>query len=273
MERILAAKPTWAGQFDDGAVLSAAVAHSAHGCIDVLERAGASAKVKKTKDRDLLLSALFNDVVGERPKLVRRMLGMGAPVDGNEGEIHPLGAACLQRDMEVARILLAAGADVDKKDDEGVCALIHALSEIDDQEDIARSEKMVDLLLEAKAAADARDCFDESALHFACANGVAGAVGLLLDAGAKPWAKNNVGSAPMALAIENGQEEAGIALARSLAPKSAPSSQWYSLAKDASGEGMDDLASLLRSKGESRDLDAAAGGKNGKKKAGGGLRV
>ena len=82
-------------------------------------------------------------------------------------------------DIEVLNALLAAGADVDGRDDRGWTALMHAVNE--------SQEPQVELLLASKANPDVRAPDGATALFIAVSRGRTEIVALLRQAGADPW--------------------------------------------------------------------------------------
>ena len=82
-------------------------------------------------------------------------------------------------DIEVLNALLAAGADVDGRDDRGWTALMHAVNEGQDP--------LVELLLASKANPDVRAPDGATALFIAVSRGRAEIVAFLRQAGADPW--------------------------------------------------------------------------------------
>ena len=99
-------------------------------------------------------------------------------------------------DIEVLNALLAAGADVDGRDDRGWTALMHAVNE--------SQEPQVELLLASKANPDVRAPDGATALFIAVSRGRAEIVGLLRRAGADPWFAGPDGRTPADVARAGG---------------------------------------------------------------------
>ena len=99
-------------------------------------------------------------------------------------------------DIEVLNALLAAGADVDGRDDRGWTVLMHAVNEGQDPQ--------VELLLASKANPDVRAPDGATALFIAVSRGRAEIVGLLRRAGADPWFAGPDGRTPADVARAGG---------------------------------------------------------------------
>jgi uncharacterized protein len=122
----------------------------------------------------------------------------------NADGFTPLGVACAVGNWRLARFLLERGA---KAEVEGaVPALLGAAG--GDEDDAAG----VQLLLKHKARVDTRDRERRSALHVAAANGHAGIVAALLDAGADVRARDASGMTPLLSAARGGRVSAFDAL-------------------------------------------------------------
>lgn len=104
--------------------------------------------------------------------------------------VTPLMAAAGSGRRELAALLLDRGARVDDADARGYTALFHACYNAD--EDRGYPE-LVALLLEAGADKEASIGFGVRPLMYAAGNGEAGVVQALLDGGADPLARNEVG--------------------------------------------------------------------------------
>ena len=99
-------------------------------------------------------------------------------------------------DIEVLNALVAAGADVDGRDDRGWTALMHAANEGQDP--------LVELLLAAPADPDAQAPDGATALFIAVSRGRAEIVALLRQAGADPWLAGPDGRTPADVARAGG---------------------------------------------------------------------
>jgi ankyrin repeat protein len=73
---------------------------------------------------DGLASALISAIVGKQTQTVTRLLSMGADVNIDYRDITPLVCAAERRSPEIVRLLIAAGADVNKRDGFGITPMM-----------------------------------------------------------------------------------------------------------------------------------------------------
>lgn len=106
----------------------------------------------------------------------------------------PLHYACVDRQTQVAKNLIATGMDVNQADDDGITPLHLAAQQSD--------ASTVTVLLAHRAQVDAVDVHGNSPLWKAVFNsrGDGEVIRLLRSAGANPGLKNNHGVAPLDLA-------------------------------------------------------------------------
>jgi len=100
--------------------------------------------------------------------------------------------------VEVVKLLLNKGANVDVKDNDGRTPLLWAAEN--------RHEAVVRLLLDKGASVDAKDNNSRTPLLWAAENGYEAIMRLLLDKGANIDAKDNNGRTPLLWADRNGHE-------------------------------------------------------------------
>jgi ankyrin repeat protein len=108
--------------------------------------------------------------------------------------------------VEIARLLLAAGADPNAATNHRVSGPLHYAADgyvIDPAWDAKRQVKMIRCLLDAGAEVNAQDKNGASPLHRAVRTRCAAAVKCLLEAGGDPRLKNKPGSTPFHLAVQN----------------------------------------------------------------------
>jgi hypothetical protein len=122
--------------------------------------------------------------------------------------------------VEIARLLLAAGADVSAARNRRRSQPLHYASDgyLENPAWNAASQvAMIRLLVEAGANIDAQDKNGATPLHRAVRTRCAAAAKCILDAGGNPTIRNKPGSAPLHLAVQNtgrggsGSEKARIA--------------------------------------------------------------
>ena len=134
-----------------------------------------------------------------REQTVARRLAAGANPNDSRMSTTALMYAAKDGQAGVAAQLIAAGAKVNAKDNDGDTALIYAA--IDNRTDVMKA------LLAAGADVDARNNNGNTALLAAALRDRAAAVGLLLAAGADPDVKNKKGQTARSAAEEEGHKE------------------------------------------------------------------
>lgn len=129
-------------------------------------------------------------------KLVKKILeGNLAAVDCKDDEGYtPLMWAALNNNHEMCTLLLAAGADVNERNEDGQTPLMYAWN-----------AEICKTLLEAGAEVDSRNNDGWTPLMVAALNGSVKTCGVLLDAGADINAKNSGGRTPLIVAAYRGQ--------------------------------------------------------------------
>ena len=154
--------------------------------------------------------------------------------------------AAAQGHLDVVQALVAAGADVNAKDNSGRSALFHALeARYDDVADLLLSQPKLDLnahgkngttalisyvwrerpdvvksLLDRGADVNSQDDDGDTALHGAAENGNMEIIQLLLAKGAQLNARNKVGGTPLMWAAVYGNDDAVKELLKAGADKS-----------------------------------------------------
>lgn len=104
--------------------------------------------------------------------------------------------------VEVAKSLLANGANINEKDADGSTPLMLAS---EGNAYLPNSVPLVQILIDARASLEARDLRGRTALHRAAAGGRTNVVGVLLDSGALLNTKTNDGATPLYYAVEFGK--------------------------------------------------------------------
>jgi ankyrin repeat protein len=141
---------------------------------------------------DALVFAIEEDAI----ELVRDFLAEGALADGPDGRRSPLHWAADCLDDGIPRLLIAEGARLEARDEEGRTPLHLAVRE---------SEKIAGILMDAGAEIEARDDAGWTPLHHAVEKGWDGMVSLLLARGADVNAECGRGWTPLAFALLSGR--------------------------------------------------------------------
>jgi hypothetical protein len=118
----------------------------------------------------------------------------------------PLHLAAAGYRVEIAQLLLAAGADPNARMNHRWSGPLHYAADgnlIPPEWDAERQVRMIELLLDAGAEIDAQDKNGATALHRAVRTRCAAAVRCLLKRGANSRVRNKNGSLPMDLATRN----------------------------------------------------------------------
>jgi hypothetical protein len=149
----------------------------------------------QTAKSDLLLRAAARNDVDE----VARLLAEGHDHEPNAKGVTPLMGAAHAGALEPLRLLLAAGAPVDARDDHGYTALMLACN--------AGHAVCVRLLLGARAEVEAHDNDGMTSLMFAAQGGHDDIVRILMERGADPNAANVRGISAVSLARQKGHEQ------------------------------------------------------------------
>lgn len=105
--------------------------------------------------------------------------------------------------VEIAKMLLAAGADVASAKNRRWSQPLHYAADGSPSRDANQQAAMIRLLLNAGAKVDAQDKNGATPLHRAVRTRCAAAVKCLLEAGADPTIRNKPGSTPFHLAVQN----------------------------------------------------------------------
>lgn len=129
---------------------------------------------------------LYHALCADDLDIARQLLEAGADVNARAGEFTPLIALCKRDDPEAVQLLLDHGADTELSGERGMTAL-HATV-------LQKSVECARLLLSNGAEIDAQDEGGRTPLSYACARDAADLVALLLDEGADVHAKDRQGA-------------------------------------------------------------------------------
>ena len=146
------------------------------------------------------MTALHWAVFHQHDKTVRLLLDAGAEANvGNAYEVRPLSIACTNGDADLAKRLLAAGADVKATLPGGETTLMTAAR--------TGNADLVRVLIEHGAELDATERNGQTALMWAAAEGNVAAVDQLIDAGADLHVQLKSGFTAMMFAAREGRIE------------------------------------------------------------------
>ena len=137
-------------------------------------------------------------------EIAKLLIDAGADVEAkNEYDMTPLHLATWKNHIEIAKLLIEAGADLEAKDNCGETPLHFASSNDSISIEIAK------LLIEKGADVEVKsDSWGFTPLHYASRDNHIEAAKLLIDKGADVGAKNEDGITPLDLASEYGNIEA-----------------------------------------------------------------
>jgi ankyrin repeat protein len=205
VKRLLKERVTVDAKDADGQSALEYAAREGHtGIVELLLAEGADANGKGGDDTPLI-DALWHC----HPDVAILLVNHGARVEGKHstsGE-SPLRMAAKDGLIELAKLLIAHGAEVEATDNAGNTALHCAV--------VSGKRAMVELLLSRSADMNAKGCFANTPLHAAAESGYKDVVQLLIDKHAAVNPKNEFGQTPAACAMESGHKDIVLLLAAS----------------------------------------------------------
>lgn len=146
------------------------------------------------KRAERLRAAIQTDDIPAIRELVTRWPSLLRPRTRGSEAGSPLHTAAWEQRIEIVRLLLELGADVNAKDDVGNTPLHRAVSEQFHDQHLEKTSEIVELLIASGASVHAGSKFDWTPLHYA-ASGEAARI--LLQHGADPNATHDRGESPM----------------------------------------------------------------------------
>ncbi|MBN2171693.1 MAG: ankyrin repeat domain-containing protein [Candidatus Krumholzibacteriota bacterium] len=193
------------------ALLALMAASAAAGEIHEAIAAGELARVTRLLEADPGLLTRPNDnrfhdlplhaaVYAGQLEIARLLLDKGADIDaGDADNSTPLGCAAVSRQREMAALLIERGADINRRDNKGDCPLSFAVS--------AGDTAIVGMLLSAGADHYFRGADGRTLLHLAAASGMRGLVERMLERGEPVDAATAHGMTPLTFAARGGRVE------------------------------------------------------------------
>ncbi|NIO29795.1 MAG: hypothetical protein GTO29_14720 [Candidatus Latescibacteria bacterium] len=133
-------------------------------------------------------------------EIARLLLEAGADIDGGDSDNSTaLGVAAMRKHGEMVAFLIEQGADINRRDRKADCPLSFAV--------YGRDEAIIQQLLDAGADLYFRNPNGETLLHISCQRGVRGLVEHLLDNHAEIDARSANGGTPLGYAAMQGHAE------------------------------------------------------------------
>ena len=152
----------------------------------------------RARVKELLKAA--PELANERVKKARLALELPHWIYAGDTPLHMAAAGYR---VEIAKLLLAVGADVNAAGTHRHATALHYAADGNPERDTKRQVAMIRLLLEAGADIQAQDKNGATPLHRAVRTRCAEAVKYLLDAGADTTVRNKPGSTAFHLAVQN----------------------------------------------------------------------
>lgn len=146
------------------------------------------------KRAERLRAAIQTDDIPAIRELVTRWPSLLRPRTRGSEAGSPLHTAAWERRIEIVRLLLELGADVNAKDDVGNTPLHRAVSEQFHDQHLEKTSETVELLIASGASVHAKSKYGQTPLH-----GVASgeAAKIMLQHGADPNASDDSGKSPL----------------------------------------------------------------------------
>ena len=135
---------------------------------------------------------------------VKKLLGAGADINSSasgKGGMTPLNYAAYEGHLEIVKLLLDKGAEIDTRDNMSFTPLLVAAIS-------GHQEVQKELIIRGADVNLAERSFGWTTLHRAAANGHLELIQLLLDKGAQINIKNKKGDTPLAVARQKGKTKA-----------------------------------------------------------------
>jgi hypothetical protein len=267
LDAVLSAKADWPAALKDGRALYAACKRGDLWSIERLAGAGACLEAV-LDDACPSVSPLRRSVEHGRWSSALKLLELGAKPDGEGGRQSVLARAVSSGPRVLVEALLEAGADPNAKS----CVLrcvdlaLNECARMSQCADFAESLKVLSALLAAGARVDGVDDAGCTALMRAGASGRLDMVEALLAAGADAGKRSAAGEWASMIAAESGMEGAAVRLLSAAPPVAGGT--WKKLGRLAAERGMSELAGMVASRKEGREIAEVARPRRGSSRAG-----
>jgi len=122
---------------------------------------------------------------------------------------YPIAVALLARNIDITRMLLAAGANIDIKDEKGRTPMMLCAEDIGNQQDQSKDavRSTIGFILDNGANVNAKDQRGQSVIFYAVKQGDTKLIDLLLDHDADINARDNAGETPIFIPAKNGDTD------------------------------------------------------------------
>lgn len=164
---------------------------------------------------------------------VRELIDQGADIDsrGDPEKYTPLMLACINKNTELAKLLVEKGADVNSSDINKITPLSYAA--------LHGKPELVSLLIEKGADVNNIDLHGNTPLYYAAAKGKLKVAKLLIEKGANVNIENTYGYTPLDIAYANSQLKIVTLLTKKGAKGTLASNQAATLQEVASVDAQD----------------------------------
>lgn len=163
----------------------------------------------------------------------RELIDQGADMDSRSGPKNhtPLMLACINKNTEIAKLLVEKGADVNSSDIDKITPLSYAA--------LHGKPELVSLLIEKGANVNNIDLHGNTPLYYAAAKGKLVVTNLLIEKGADVNIENKYGYTPLDIAYANGKLKIVTLLSKKGAKGKLASNQAATLQETASVDTQD----------------------------------
>jgi ankyrin repeat protein len=175
--------------------------------------------IPPNKKAEMIIGEIYKDE--PNLNLINDLIALGANLDWQDKDNYnytPLHLAIREESVEIARMLIDAGADLDVQDTWGSKTPLHDAA-------LWRRIEIARMLIDAGASVDVQDNDGWTPLHWAARYGQVEIVKMLIDAGADVNVQNENGFTPLHWAAIKGNEEIAQMLIDAGARKDIPNNR------------------------------------------------